>query len=257
MRVSSKTGRSSSWAVLAVAAGVAALLVLAGPLLGDGVAHAAFTDSFRLQDCTWTINGRGNPYFPLRPNFQSILEGDEDGTEIRAEITVTRMSKVIPLEVDGVIKMVRTRIVEERESEDGELVEVSRNFFVRCKETNDVFYFGEEVDDYEDGEIVGHEGAWEVGIDGAMPGIIMPGRFLLGARYFQEVAPGVALDRSKHVDMGLELETEAGEFSDCVAALDSSALTPGDEDLKIYCPGVGITVDADLELIEYGFNILP
>ena len=54
-------------------------------------------------------------------------------------------------------------MVEERETEDGELVEVSRNFFAICEETNSVFYFGEEVDDDEDGEIVGHEGAWLAG----------------------------------------------------------------------------------------------
>lgn len=27
--------------------------------------------------------------------------------------------------------------------------EVSRNWFARCRQTNDVFYFGEEVDDVE------------------------------------------------------------------------------------------------------------
>jgi hypothetical protein len=90
------------------------------------------------------------------------------------------------------------RVVEEREWQDDELVEVSRNFFARCKETGDVFYFGEEVDLYEDGEIVGHGGAWLAGRDGALPGIIMPGRFLLGSRYYQEVAPDIALDRGEN-----------------------------------------------------------
>ena len=40
----------------------------------------------------------------------------------------------------------------------------------------------------EDGRIVSHEGAWRAGVDGAQPGLIMPGTFLLGSRYFQEIA---------------------------------------------------------------------
>jgi len=36
--------------------------------------------------------------------------------------------------------------VEEREEVDGELKEISRNFFAICREHGDVFYFGEEVD---------------------------------------------------------------------------------------------------------------
>ena len=60
------------------------------------------------------------------------------------------------------------------------------------------------------------------------------------------------MDRGRNVDMGLDLTTAAGTFSDCVAILDSSFLDPDAEDLKIYCPGVGIVVDADLSLTQYG-----
>ncbi|HWM94151.1 MAG TPA: hypothetical protein VN493_25565 [Thermoanaerobaculia bacterium] len=63
---------------------------------------------------------------------------------------------------------------------------VSRNWYSRCRQTHDVFYFGEEVDIYEDGQIVRHEGAWEAGKNGSQPGII-PARFLLGARDYQEL----------------------------------------------------------------------
>ena len=56
------------------------------------------------------------------------------------------------------------RVVEERESEDGELKEVSRNFFAFCKKTGNLFYFGEEVDDYDsEGNVVSHSGGWRAG----------------------------------------------------------------------------------------------
>ena len=93
----------------------------------------------------------------------------------------------------------------------------------------------------------------DVSIDGAQPGIIMPGRFLLGSKYFQEIAPGVAMDRGRNVGMGIEIDTPAGTFDGCVAVLDSTALDPDAEgDLKIYCHGIGIVMDEVLELVERG-----
>ena len=41
---------------------------------------------------------------------------------------------------------------------------------------NDIFYFGEDVDDYENGEIVSHGGAWLAGANGSKAGMIMPGK---------------------------------------------------------------------------------
>jgi hypothetical protein len=201
-----------------------------------------FTEDFFVDECTFADTG-SNTFWVLEPGVELVLEGDEDGVEIDVIISVLDETEM----VDGVL----TRVVEERESEDGELVEVSRNFWALCTETGDIFYFGEDVDDYEDGEIVGHEGAWRAGEDGAVPGIIVPGRFLIGARYFQEMAPGVAMDRAEHSAMGLTVETEAGTFEDCAEVIDSSPLDPGAEDSKIYCPGLGIVVDAELELVEF------
>jgi hypothetical protein len=92
---------------------------------------------------------------------------------------------------------VTTRVVEERETANGVLAEISRSFFAICERTNTVVYFGEHVDNYDDtGTVVlNHDGAWRAGVGGALPGVIMPGSALLGARYFQEIAPEVTLDR--------------------------------------------------------------
>lgn len=237
-----------------------ALALVAWLGLGGGIAEAAlpFTDDFRLEDCAWSSRGQQNPYFSLKPGYRLVLEGEveDDGelVEVMVQVTVLRQTERITfVSARGRTITVRARVVEEREWEDGELVEVSRNWFARCRQTSDIYYFGEDVDDYEDGEIVGHGGAWRSGQNGALPGIIMPGTFLLGAKYFQEIAPGVALDRGRHVDMGLEVPTAAGTFDDCVAVLDSNALEPGAEgDLKIYCPGIGLVMDEELVLTDFG-----
>lgn len=230
---------------------IARLLLGALLLLPLGAAaQEDFTSSFRLQDCRFLARGT-NPYFILEPERQLSYENEEDGETLF--ITVLEQTRRITLPIGGRMRTIRTAVVQEREfDENGELKEISRNFFAICEKTGDVFYFGEEVDIYEDGEIVSNAGAWLAGRDGATPGIIMPGTFLLGSRYAQEVAPGVAQDQAQHVAEGLEVETEAGDFDGCVEVTETSPLDAGAESTKVYCPGVGLVADNDLALVEIG-----
>jgi hypothetical protein len=220
----------------------------AGPALAD---EPAFTRDFRFEECEFDDEGE-NPLFPLEVGVFQRLEGESDGEEVMAEIRVLAKTRRIALEIGGKPRSVRTRVVKETEWVDGELAEIAYNFFAVCKPRNDVFYFGEAVFNYEDGAVVNTDGSWLAGQGGATPGIIMPGTFLLGSRYQQEVAPGIAEDRGENVAMGLDVDVEAGHFSRCVQVLDTDPLDPGSSgDLKTYCPGVGLTIDEDLELTEF------
>jgi hypothetical protein len=210
--------------------------------LDDG--ENGYTTSFRTENCTFSSTGR-NPFFILEPNYQLVFVGEEAGEE--AELTITVLNET--REVNGT----ETRVVEERETLGGQLVEVSRNFFAICEETNSVFYFGEEVDDYEDGRIVAHEGAWLAGEDANRAGIIMPGTILLGARYYQEIAPNVALDRAEIVDMGQVIQTPAGEFTDTLLTQETTPLEPDVVEVKYYAAGIGLIQDAELQLERHGF----
>jgi hypothetical protein len=146
---------------------------------------------------------------------------------------------------------VETRVVEEAEWEDGELVEISRNFFAQAPDGT-VCYFGEEVDDYEEGEVVGHGGAWRAGENDAAPGIIMPGRFAPGVKFAQESAPGIAEDMSAISDRGEEVTVPAGTFTDTLRAFDWNPLEGGGGgDVKYYARDVGMIIDADVELVDY------
>jgi hypothetical protein len=185
-----------------------------------------------------------NPYFPLAVGTILTLEGDEDGTPIEVIFTVLDETE----DVAGVT----TRVVEENESEDGELVEISRNFFAQAPDGT-VCYFGEDVDDYEDGVIVGHGGAWRAGEDGALPGIQMPATPTLGQTYQQEVAVGIAEDSGEITAVGESVTVEAGTFDDTIEVTESSPLDSGTS-LKIYAAGIGMIVDSDVELVEY---VLP
>jgi len=227
---------------------LAALLALPADALAES-GNGAFTQSFALQDCEWADTG-GNPYFILEPGRRLVYEGEDEGVQQRVIITVLHDTRPVTLNIAGEPRTVVTRIVEEREFEDGTLVERSRNFFAICAPTNDVFYFGETVNIYEPGEPISHEGAWLAGRDGAQPGIIMPGRFLLGARYHQERAAGIAMDRAEHTRMGLTVDTPLGTFKGCVEVVETSPLEPGAESIKLYCRGIGLVVDNTVRLVE-------
>ena len=203
---------------------------------------AGFTDSFDIDKSDLTSTGR-NRYFVLEPGYQLVLEGKEKGKAVVLTITVLSETKM----VDGV----ETRVVEERETANGQLVEVSRNYFAISKNTSDVLYFGEDVDIYKNGQVVDHEGAWLSGVNAARFGMMMPGTPLLGARYQQEVAPKVAMDRAEVLSLMEKLQTPAGNFQNCLKTGESSALEGGKAH-KLYAPGIGLIYDGSLKLTKSG-----
>ena len=148
--------------------------------------------------------------------------------------------------VDGV----KTRVVEERETKNGRLEEVSRNYFAIDKVAGDVYYFGEDVDMYDkSGKVTGHGGSWLAGVNGARFGLMMPGAPKVGDKYYQEVAPGTALDRAEVVSVTENFKAPAGEFKNCLRTRESSGLESGSED-KWYAPDVGLVKDADFVLTK-------
>jgi len=175
-------------------------------------------------------------YFILTPGFQITLESQ---TEILV-ISVLDETR----EINGTT----TRVVEEREHKNGELAEVSRNYYAIDPETGDVFYFGEEVDFYSQGEVSGHSGAWIAYEDGNKPGLIMPGRPEVGMKYYQEIAPGVATDRARVVSVKETFATTVGDFTSCLLTQESSQLSPTTIEYKPYCPGIGRVQDQSLLL---------
>jgi len=247
-----------------------------------------FTMDFRLEDCKFQTTGV-NPFFILKPGYQVVLETpegavDDEGEEVEREKSVETVlydTKMITLE-DG--RRINARVVEERayelevDEDTGEveekLIEISLNWFAICKKTNAVYYFGEwsrdcpagfdEDDvctgdpDTEEGEST--EGSWEAGVDGAMAGLMMTGTPLLGSKYFQEIAEEQeAVDRGEIVALGLDVVVPAGDWSGCIKIYDTNPMEAkdggcdGENDPKLYCPGVGLVKDQFLEMISFGY----
>jgi hypothetical protein len=196
-----------------------------------------FRDTFAVDKANLADTGK-NTYFILQPGYRLIYEDGKD----TLTITVLDETKT----VDGV----KTRVVEERETKNGKLEEVSRNYFAIDKVAGDIYYFGEDVDMYDkSGKVTGHGGSWLAGVNGARFGLMMPGEPKVGDKYYQEVAPGTALDRAEVVSVTENFKAPAGEFKNCLRTRESSGLESGSED-KLYAPGVGLVKDADFVLTK-------
>jgi hypothetical protein len=133
------------------------------------------------------------------------------------------------------------------------LKEITKDYFAICEQTNSVFYFGEDVNNYEDGKLVDHEGSWLHGSNNARAGLIMPGTILLGSRYYQEIAPDVALDKAELVSMNQTVSVPAGKFSGVIQMNETSDLEPGIEEVNLHAPGIGQVIDNELVLVKRGY----
>ena len=233
--------------IFALAVLAAGLLAVAGISFADCDCRS-FTTNFMMGRCKGFSSEGANPYFLLKVNFQAIFEGQEGKTLIRNTITVLGET----LTIEGI----ETRVVEERELHNGVLAEVSRNYFAICNRTNSVFYFGENVDIYDDTGtvVVSHDGTWRAGVDGAQAGIVMPGVILNGGKYFQEIAPGVAMDRAEIIGTNFTVQTPAGTFNNCLKTKETTPLEPDAKEFKFYAAGIGLVQDDTLKLKSFSGN---
>jgi hypothetical protein len=236
----------------------AVLLLAALAPLGAamGANPDGFTLEFPIASCDFSPHG-GNAFFNLTPGRQLYLSNKECKSCVKEEglvelwITMLPDTRMVMFPYAGKMRTVRARVMQEFETVDGELEEVSYNFIADCNPMNDVYYFGEDVFG---GDLNPLPDAWLAGKDRAKPGILMPDRaYLLGSRYFQEFAPN-ARDRAEHTSMGFEVDVPAGNFKNCVEVTETTTLEPGHISLKTYCPGVGEVRDNDLELIRIKNN---
>jgi hypothetical protein len=197
-------------------------------------ADGEWRKEFKVEKGNWVDHGT-NPYFILEPGYRWHYQHGA------TTLTITILDET------NVVDGVTTRVLEEREEKDGKPLEVSRNYFAIDKSTNDVYYFGEDVDEYKDGKVASHGGAWLAGVNGAKFGLMMPGKPKVGDKFYQELAPKNAMDRSEIVSLDEKLETPAGKYEKCLHVKESSSLEKGVSH-KYYAPGIGLVKDDELVL---------
>lgn len=208
---------------------------------GGGKANQAEGVELGIEVCA---PGRGgfsatitNPYFPQPVGQKLVLEGDG------ARVEITALAEI------EVVAGVETRVIHEYETEDGELVEQSWNYFAQAADGT-VCYFGERVDIYAGGKVVGHDGQWRADEPGFVPGIQMPAAPMAGTYHAQERAPGVAEDYANVVATGRSVTVPVGTFVETLSVEEWSPLEPGAKSYKSYAAGVGILDDDGAVLVE-------
>ncbi len=202
-------------------------------------------DDFHMAQRTLTPTGV-SPYSILVPGFQIVLASKH------AKLTITVLDET--KEIHGVL----TRVVEEREERHGALYEISQNFVALDQDTGDVFYFGETVDFYQHGHVVSHAGSWQAYTKSNRPGLLIPGAPHVGMTYYQELAPGVAMDRAEIVSIADRVHTPAGAWTHCVSMVAYTKnrwldlIAPSE--YRAYAPGIGVIQEQDMKLVSYGYS---
>ena len=177
-----------------------------------------------------------NRFFPVKPGTTFVYEGKtEDGTE-RTEDYVTHKTR----EVVGV----KCTVLRDRVFLEGELIEDTFDWYAQDADGN-VWYFGEDTKELENGKVVTREGSWEAGVDGAQPGIVMEADPRVGDSYRQEYYRGEAEDMGEVLSLdasGLNdsVSTPYGSFRNVLMTKDWTPLEPGVLEYKYFAPGTGL-----------------
>jgi hypothetical protein len=210
-----------------------------------------------------------NPYFPLAIGNQWTYQS---GTEVDVA-TITSATKLIA----GVTCIVSHDVV----TTDGDVTEDTDDWFGQAK-SGAVFYCGEETKQFEsfDGdnprepELVGIEGAFKAGREGAQPGILFLATPTVGALYRQEFDLGNAEDLAEVLSTTYAFgqSTDLDHFvpqalaellcsgGNCVVTREFSPLEPDSVERKYYAPGIGIFLEIDLgastvnQLVDCNFD---
>ena len=206
---------------------VSVVLVAAG-CGGDGLPVGSEPVSLDPADFTAEID---NPYWPMRPGTRWVYrEIDAGGGEQRIVVTVTDETR----EIMGI----EARVVRDLVTENGATVEDTRDWYAQDRDGN-VWYLGEDTAEYEDGRVVSTAGSWEAGVDGAQPGIAVPGDPKVGMSYRQEYYAGEAEDAATVLSLDELVETPSGRYRDVLMTKDYTPLEPRVLEHKLYARGVG------------------
>jgi hypothetical protein len=132
-----------------------------------------------------------NPYLPLASLKQDILESGNERIERSVRPERRRTFRIHHQTVEALT-------VEDREFEHGKLAEVAFDYVAQADDGT-VYYLGEDVDEYRDGKVVSHSGAWLFGQDAPRIGVLMPAHPQVGGKFRSEDVPRITWENDQVV----------------------------------------------------------
>lgn len=173
-----------------------------------------------------------NPYWPMKPGTRwTFREVDEHGREVKVVVIVTHDTKKI---ANGIT----ARVVRDTVTRDGELIEDTNDWYAQDVEGN-IWYLGENTAEFKNGKLTTRGGSFEAGVDGALPGIVMPANPQPGMKYRQEYYKGEAEDNGEVLSINEMAEVPYGQFDQVLLTKDTITIEPDVLEYKLYAPGVG------------------
>jgi len=172
-----------------------------------------------------------NPFMPFVTGTKYTYQVQTDeGNEV-TEITVTTDSfRIIGVKCIVVIDVLK--------NDKGDVLENTIDWYAQDKDGN-VWYFGEDTKEYENGKVSSIKGTWKAGVNGAQPGIVMPGKPILGIPYRQEYLFNEAEDMGKVISTFETVTVPFGTFNNCIMTEEWTPLEPDVVEHKYYASGVG------------------
>ena len=206
-------------APLLTLAGISLLAALSGQAPPGGLPQAGEPVTLDPAQFSTHID---NPYWPMRPGTRwTSRETAPDGSLQKVVVRVTHRTRLI---ANGI----RARVVRDTVTEHGRLVEDTRDWYAQDA-AGTVWYLGERTTEYEDGKPVSTEGSFEAGVDGAQPGVVMPGAGCAGH----------AEDRAAIISLDEQVTVPAGHYRHVLLTRETNPLEPRALEYKLFARGVG------------------
>ena len=167
-----------------------------------------------------------NPYFPLIPGT-TFTYLSRNG-RIRDVFAVTHDTRVIN----------RVTCVQVHDSvyTNDELTEDTLDFFAQDREGN-VWYFGENTAEFENGLLATIEGSFLSGVNHDKAGIIMKAHPAPGDFYRQEFSLGNAEDYAETLNLNSRVVVPYGHFNNCLKSQETTPLEPDALENKVLRAG--------------------
>jgi hypothetical protein len=192
--------------------------------------HGPYSPSIKPADFVGTIDNR---YFPLKPGTTFLYKGvSENGKTPQAdrEVVTHRTKRILG---------VTCTVVNDTVLSHGKPIERTFDWYAQDKDGN-VWYMGEDTREMVHGHWVKMSDSWQGGVNGAEPGIIMPGNPQPGDAYRQEYYPGHALDQARVLGRGAPQTVPYGSYKKTLMTVETSPkIDPGIAERKYYVAGVG------------------
>jgi hypothetical protein len=186
-----------------------------------------------------------NPLFPISDLHSAILLGNVDGDRLRIETVLLPEPKIIELE-DGPVETLVSQFVSYT---DGRIHEVALDWYGQSDD-GAVWYFGEDVFNYEGGVVADTDGTWVAGKDGPVA-MIMPAGPQAGDVYRPENIPDRVFEEVTVTEVGLIVDGPRGPVPGAIIGEELHLLEGYYED-KTFAPGYGefaSGIDGSLEAL--------